>query len=202
MDAMSPDAAPQQGRRSRVRGAAALLAAGLGGLHGYSARAQVHDSVVLALPGPGNWVLLPLELELADKLGMDRSAGLPLRLKFVGGGAVAIQDMRNGNAESGVFGLPALVRAKRQGGPRLVVLAAIDDLPQDTLVVRLMVRLVVRADLRNQVCKLADLASCTLGVPSNSLAVRSTSHQVIDMVLKRAGVDLASVKVLAAGQSW
>lgn len=192
MDEMSPEAAPPQGRRSFVRGAAALLAAGLAGLHGRAARAQVQGSAVLALPGPGNSVSLPLEL--AVKLGLDRVAGLPLRLKFVGGGSVAIQDMRNGSAEFGVFGLPALVRANLQGGTRLVALAAIDDLPLYTLV--------VRADLRNQVRKLADLAGRTLGVPSNSLAVRNTSHQVVDMVRKRAGVDLASVKVLTAGQSW
>ena len=192
MDEMSPEAAPPQGRRSFVRGAAALLAAGLAGLHGRAARAQVQGSAVLAVPGPGNSVSLPLEL--AVKLGLDRVAGLPLRLKFVGGGSVAIQDMRNDNAEFGVFGLPALVRANLQGGTRLVALAAIDDLPLYTLV--------VRADLRNQVRKLADLTGHTLGVPSNLLAVRDTSHQVADMVLKRTGVDLASVKVLTAGQSW
>lgn len=154
--------------------------------------AQPSADAVLAVPGPRNSVSLPLELAVA--LGHDRAVGLRLRLRFVGGGGVVIQDMRSGNAEFGVFGLPAMLRANLTGGGRLVALAAIDDLPLYTLV--------VRADLRDRITKVADLANRTLGVHSNSLQVRTTSHQLADYLLQRAGVDPASVKVLAAGQSW
>jgi NitT/TauT family transport system substrate-binding protein len=185
--------APSSGRRRwlhhALRGASALAAVVLVPRR---AGAQMAAPAVLAVPGPRNSVSLPLELAVA--LGHDRAAGLPLRLKFVGGGGVVIQDMRSGNAEFGSLGLPAMLRANLTGGPRLVALAAIDDLP--------LYALVVRADLRDRVTKVADLANRTLGVHSNSLLVRSTSHQLADYLLQRAGVDMASVKVLAAGQSW
>lgn len=179
-------------RRTLLRGTAAALAAWTmsPGLRAQTAGGAA--SAVLAVPGPRNSVSLPLELAVA--LGHDRAAGLPLRLKFVGGGGVAVQDMRNGNAEFGVFGLPAMVRANTQGGAPMVALAAQDDLALYTLV--------VRADLRNRVRKIGDLAGRTLGVHSNSLQVRTTSHQLADYLLQLHGVDLGSIKFLAAGQSW
>jgi NitT/TauT family transport system substrate-binding protein len=146
----------------------------------------------LAVPGPRNSVSLPLEL--AQQLRLDREAGLPLRLSFVGGGGVAIQELRARNVEFAVFGLPAMVRANLTGGARMVALAAVDDLPLYTLV--------VRSDLRGSVRSLRDLAGRTLGVHSNSLLVRTTSHQLAEYLLRREGVDMDSVKVLAAGQSW
>ena len=61
------------------------------------------EAATLAVPGPRNSVSLPLEL--ARRIDLDRQAGLPLRLSFVGGGGVAIQELREGNAEFAVFGL-------------------------------------------------------------------------------------------------
>lgn len=150
------------------------------------------EGAALAVPGPRNSVSLPLEL--ATRLGLDREAGLPLRLSFVGGGGVAIQELRARNVEFAVFGLPAMVRANVTGGARMVALAAIDDLPLYTLV--------VRADLRGSVRTVRDLAGRTLGVHSNSLQIRTTSHQLVDYLLRRQGVDLSRVKFIAAGQSW
>lgn len=180
-------------RRALVQGGAAVLAAcGLPAAVRGAPPPAGDTAAVLAVPGPRNSVSLPLELAVA--LGFDRAAGLPLRLKFVGGGGVAIQDIRSGNAEFGAFGLPALVRANVQGGAPLVALAAVDDLPLYTLV--------VRADLREQVRKVADLAGRTLGVHSSSLQMRTTSHQLAEYLLQQQGVDVAGVKFLAAGQNW
>ena len=155
-------------------------------------QAMASDGAALAVPGPRNSVSLPLEL--ATRLGLDREAGLPLRLSFVGGGGVAIQELRARNVDFAVFGLPAMVRANLTGGARMVALAAIDDLPLYTLV--------VRADLRGSVRTVRDLAGRTLGVHSNSLQTRTTSHQLADYLLRRQGVDVARVKFIAAGQSW
>jgi NitT/TauT family transport system substrate-binding protein len=157
-----------------------------------AARAQGAPAATLSVPGPRNSISLPLEL--ARQLGIDRESGLPLRLSFVGGGGVAIQELRAGNAEFAVFGLPAMVRANLVGGARMVALAALDGLPLYTLV--------VRADLRGAVRSVRDLSGRTLGVHSNSLQVRTTSHQLADYLLRHHGVDPARVKVLAAGQSW
>lgn len=154
--------------------------------------AQEPRPAKLAVPGPRNSVSLPLEV--AHRVGIDRAAGLPLRLSFVGGGGVAIQELRARNVEFAVFGLPAMLRANLSGGPRMVALAALDDLPLYTLV--------VRSDLRQTVRRIRDLAGRTLGVHSNSLQVRTTSHQLADYLLRRHGVDPETVRFLAAGQSW
>jgi len=164
-------------------GAAALTA---------PARARTPRAAALAVPGPRNSVSLPLEL--AQRLGLDRDAGLPLRLSFVGGGGVAIQELRVRNVEFAVFGMPAMLRANLTGGPHMVALAAIDDLPLYTLV--------VRADLRGSIRRVRDLAGRTLGVHSNALQAKTTSHQLAEFLLRRNEVALDSVKFVAAGQSW
>lgn len=150
------------------------------------------EAAVLAVPGPRNAVSLPVEL--AQRRGFDREAGLPLRLSFVGGGGVAIEELRVRNAEFAVFGLPAMVRANLLGGPPMVALAALDDLPLYTLV--------VRSDLRGSVRSVRDLAGRTLGVHSNSLQARTTSQQLVEYLLRHEGVDPGRVKFIAAGQSW
>lgn len=150
------------------------------------------DSAVLVVPGPRNSVSLPLELAL--RRGLDREAGLALRLSFVGGGGVAIQELRAGNAEFAVFGLPAMVRANLLGGAPMVALAAVDGLPLYTLV--------VRSDLRGSVRSVRDLAGRTLGVHGHSLQAATTSQQLAEFLLRRSGVELTSVKLVSAGQSW
>lgn len=185
-------AAPCGSRPGRRSVLALLACAPLSALVGHDAVRAQTDVTILAVPGPRSSVSLPLEL--AVRLGLDKAEGLPIRLKFVGGGGVAIQELRSGNAEFGVFGLPAMLRANLTGQPRLMALASIDDLPLYTLV--------VRSDLRGQVRSVRDLRGRTLGVHSDSLSLRTTSHQVAEYLLQRSGVPLAGVKFIAAGQSW
>ncbi len=147
--------------------------------------------VTLSVPGPGNSVSMPLEF--AVKLGLDRAEGLALQLRFVGGGGVAIKDLLSGNADFGVFGLPAAMNTNLDQ-IRLVALAAIDDLPLYTLM--------VRADLAGRIKTVADLKGRTIGIHSNSLATKTTSHLLADMVLRINNVPLDSVTYVAAGQSW
>lgn len=155
------------------------------------ARAQDGDEVRLSVPGPGGTISDPLVL--ATRLGLDRAAGVSLRLRFVSGGGVSIKDLETGNAEFAVFGLPAAALARAQGLP-LVTLAAIDDLP--------LYSLVVRQDLVDRVRTVADLRSRVLGVHSNSLAARTTSTQLAELLLRSAGVAPNEVRLVAAGQSW
>lgn len=155
-------------------------------------RAQAPTEVAVSVPGPGNSVSMPLEL--AAKTGLDRSTGVALRLRFVGGGGVALQDLLSGNAQYAVFGLPAAMNHNLGSGPRVVALAAVDDLPLYTLM--------VREDLRAAVRSVADLRGRTIGIHSNSLATRTTSHQLLDLILRSHGVPLDSVRYVAVGQSW
>jgi len=155
------------------------------------ARAAESTTVTLSVPGPGNSVSEPFEL--ASRLGLDRAAGITLRLRFVGGGGVAIKDLESGNADFAAFGLPAAMVANSDGA-RLVALAAMDDLP--------LYSLMLRADLRGQVRSLADLRGRTIGVHSNSLATKTTSAQLAELVLRSAGIGPDAVRFVASGQSW
>lgn len=159
-----------------------------------TARAQpikTERVVSFAVPGPGNSVSAPFEL--AANLGLDRAAGIALRLRFVGGGGVALKDLVSGNADFASFGLPAAVMANAQGA-QIVALAALDDLPLYTLM--------VRKDLRREIRQVADLRGRTIGIHSNSLATRTTSTQLVELVLRSQGVPPESVRLVAAGQSW
>ena len=52
---------------------------------------------VLATPGRGSSVsTIP---EAALRIGADRAEGLALRLRFTGGGGIAIRDLYSGNAQ-------------------------------------------------------------------------------------------------------
>lgn len=158
------------------------------------ARAQqpaAAQPVTLSVPGPGSSVSAPLEL--AVKLGLDREQGIALRLRFVDGGGVAIRDLQSGVAGFAVFGLPAALDANARGAV-LVALAAVDDLPLYTLV--------VRADLRGRVKRIADLAGRPVGIHSNSLSARTTSQQVLELLLRHHAVPSPGPKFIAAGQSW
>jgi NitT/TauT family transport system substrate-binding protein len=149
------------------------------------------QEVRLAVPGPGGTISDPLVL--ATRLGLDRAVGVSLRLRFVSGGGVAIKELDTGNADYAVFGLPAAALARVQGLP-LVALAAIDDLP--------LYSLLVRSDLAAIIRKPADLRGRVLGVHSNSLATRTTSTQLADLVLRSAGIAPTQVRMVAAGQNW
>jgi NitT/TauT family transport system substrate-binding protein len=146
---------------------------------------------VLVTPGPASSVsMIP---ELAVKIGADRAERVALRLKFVDGGGVAIRELNNGNAQFGVFGAPAAMR-ENLAGPRLVALAALED--------RVLLSVMVRADLKDSVRRIEDLRGRVLGVHSNSLATRTTGQQFFDLVLRQNQVSPDSVRYVAAGQTY
>ena len=176
-------------RRSLLRFPTGLIVAAFPGLT--LAQPAAPTPVTLSVPGPGGSVSLPLEL--AVKLGLDKAEGISLRLKFVDGGGVAIQDINSGNADFGVFGLPAAMNSNLKQ-PLLVALAALDDLPLYTLM--------VRSDLRNSIKRVEDLKGRTIGIHSNSLATKTTSHLLLDLVLRSHGIAPGEVNFIAAGQNW
>ncbi|HJW10621.1 MAG TPA: ABC transporter substrate-binding protein, partial [Albitalea sp.] len=184
------DRSVQSARRRFVQtlvGAAWLA----GALQPRRAAAGEPVAVGLSVPGPGNSVSAPFEL--AAELGLDRAAGIALRLKFVAGGGVALKDLGSRNVDFAAFGLPAAMLANALGAD-VVALAAMDDLPLYTLM--------VRADLRREVRQVADLRGRIVGVHSNSLANKTTSSQMAELVLRRHGVAPDAVRFVAAGQSW
>jgi NitT/TauT family transport system substrate-binding protein len=146
---------------------------------------------VLATPGPGSSV--SAMADLAVRIGADRAEGVALRLKFTGGGGIAIREILSGNAQFGVFGLSAAMN-ENLAEPRLVALAAVED--------RAPLCMLVRAALKGRVQKVADLRGRPVGVHSNSLATVTNAQQLLTLVLRRDGLSQQDVRIVSAGQSF
>ncbi len=147
--------------------------------------------ITVSVPGPGAASYLPLAL--AAKIGADKAEGAELNLRYVAGGGVAIQEMLSGNAEFAVLGLPAAMSARLKDN-RIVALAAVNDLP--------LYVLLVRSGLKGKVRTVADLRGRVVGVHSNSITTKTNSHQLIELLLRQAGVPPESVRFVSVGQRW
>lgn len=147
--------------------------------------------IVVSVPGPHNLSYLPLDL--VSKIGADREAGVKLQLLHVGGGSVALGNLLNHNADFAVAGLPAILSLRANGG-KAVGIAAVNDM---TLFV-----FMVRSQLRGQVKRFADLKGRIVGVSTSSLSSKTTSQQLLEILLEQDGVDPRMVRILPAGLSW
>lgn len=146
--------------------------------------------VVVATAGPGNLSHLPVDL--IKKVGADRAEGVNLTVRYFPGGPLAYKDMLAKNADFAVAGAPALAALRLKGEP-VVSIATVNRVPTFTLM--------VRADLKDRVKSIADLRARVIGVNTSSTASKSTSQQVAEYLLRRAGVDPTEVNFVPAGQS-
>jgi NitT/TauT family transport system substrate-binding protein len=167
--------------------AAWLTIAGIGPALAQTARRDVR----VAAPGPRSTVSLPAELAAAA--GLDAAQGLRLQVSAVSGGAVALQNLLERNVDFAIAGLPAgmLMRA---GRAPIVAVAALEE--------RAHYVLVVRRELAASVRTVAALRGRTVGVHSGSLAAKTTSHLLSELVLRSAGVMPDEVRFVAVGQNW
>ena len=147
--------------------------------------------ITLSVPGPGAASYLPLTL--ISKIGADRAENAEVSLRYVAGGGVAIQEMLSNNAEFAVLGLPAAMSARLKD-PRIVALGAVNDLP--------LYVLLVRSGLKGKVKSVADLRGRVIGVHSNSITTKTNSHQLIELLLRQAGVAPETVRFVSVGQRW
>lgn len=148
-------------------------------------------SVTLATAGPGNLSHLPVEL--IKEIGADAAEGVDLTVRYFGGGPLAYKDLLAGNSDFAVAGAPALAGLAVKGEP-VVSLAAVNRVPTFVLM--------VRRDLKGKVKGVADLKGRVIGVNTASAATKSTSQQVAEFILRRAGVDPdRQVNFVPAGQS-
>jgi NitT/TauT family transport system substrate-binding protein len=181
---------PQAGRRHCLRMGGALLTA-LVTPGARAAPVSTLQEAVLITPGPGSSVsTIP---ELAVKIGADRLEGVMLRLKFAGGGGIAIRDILNGNAQFGVFGATAAMN-ENLSGPKLVALAALEN--------RAPLSLMVRADLKSTIKRVSNLRGRVIGIHSNSPSTMTNGQQFLHLLLLQHGVAPEAVRIVAAGQSW
>lgn len=158
---------------------------------GWPLRAAALTDVVVSVPGPGTQLSTPMEL--AVRLGLDRAEGIAIRFKFVEGGGVALRDLQSGNADFAVLGMPAAMY-QHLSDPRIVALAANDDLP--------LYVVMVRNALRGKVRRIEDLRGRTIGIFSNSLTTKVTSQQILELVLQRRGVPLNDIRLKSIGADW
>lgn len=163
----------------------------LTGLLALEAFAQAPVRVVLSAPGPRNLSYLPVDL--ISKIGADTAEGLRLQILHTGGGGVALKNLANRNADFIVAGAPAQMSAKLNGAD-VVTIAAVNDAP--------LFVLMVRADLRSKVKRIADLRGRVLGVNTSTQSAKTTSQQLLEALLRSDGVKLEEVTIVSAGQSW
>lgn len=163
------------------------------GLASISAGFAAEPALLLrvSVPGPRNLAYLPIDL--IPKIGADRAEGAEVRLQYVGGGSVALQNVLQKNTDFAVAGVPAML-SQQANGEKVRLLAAVDDLPVFVLM--------VRADLRKQVRAIADLKGKVIAVTRSSLTSKTTSHQLVELLLKSEGVALDTVRIVPVGQSW
>jgi NitT/TauT family transport system substrate-binding protein len=147
--------------------------------------------IAVSVPGPGAASYLPIEL--IPRIGADRAEGAQVEVRFTSGGGPCLADMLNNNSDFAVVGLPAAMSARLRD-KRVVALAAVNDLP--------LYVLMVRWGLQGQVKRVADLKGRTLGVHTNTLASKTNSHQLLELMLKQAGISMDDVRVVPVGQRW
>lgn len=147
-------------------------------------------SVTLATNGPGNLPHLPVDL--IKRIGADAAEGVDLSVHYFGGGPLAYRDMLDRNADFAVAGAPALAELRVKGEP-VVSVATVNRVPPYVLM--------VRSALRGKVKEVADLKGHVVGTTSSSARSKSTSQQVVEFSLRRAGVRMDQVHFMPAGQS-
>jgi NitT/TauT family transport system substrate-binding protein len=147
--------------------------------------------ISISVPGPGATSYLPVEL--IGKIGADKAEGAEVRTFFAPGGNDALSEMLSNNTDFAVVGMPAAMSV-RLNDPRVVALAAINDLP--------LYVLLVRQGLKDKVRSVADLKGRTIGLHSNSATNKTTSQQVLELIFRRGGVPPDSYRKVSIGRRW
>lgn len=154
-------------------------------------RAEGFRPLVISAPGPRNISYLPIDL--IPKIGADREAGYRLKILHTGGGAVALSNLVTRNADFAVAGVPAALSLKAHGGD-VALVAPVNDVP--------LFVLMVRADLKKSVRRIADLKGRVIGVNTSTKKSKTTSQQLAELLLNAGGVGDDQVRIVPAGQSW
>jgi ABC-type nitrate/sulfonate/bicarbonate transport system substrate-binding protein len=152
--------------------------------------ALAFEEIVLAVPGPGSLVYLPVQL--AQAIGADRAEGIELKLRYFPGGPLAMRDLRDRNSDFAVVGLPAIASARADGMPVL----AVGQLSQTA-----MVSLMLRHDLKDKIKSIAQLKGLRIGTNNSTRTARSTSQMLTEYLLVRAGVKTSEVQIIPTGQN-
>lgn len=149
------------------------------------------ETISIAVPGPGAASYMPLEL--ISKIGTDKAEGVEVKVIFASSGGSALAEMTGNNADFAVVGMPAAM-SLRLKDPRIVAIAAVNDLP--------LYALMVREGVRGEVKKIGDLRGRVIGLHSDSSATKNTSQQVLELIFRRGGVPPESYRKVSVGRRW
>lgn len=144
------------------------------------------------IPGPHSLPFLPIEL--IPILGMDRSEGAQLIIRYFPSGVRALEDMLAGNAHFSAQGFTVL-HAFHSKGKHVQALAPLNgQVPPYGIV--------VRSDLRQQVRKVADLKGRSIGVSVGNVTSKTYLQQVAEVFLAANGVKADEVRWVPTAQNW
>ncbi len=155
------------------------------------AQAQAPLKITLAAPGPGSFSYLPIDL--IKKIGADQAEGVDLDIRYYAGGPLAASEMLKGNSDFAALGMSALA-SLYVDNKDVRSIVSISRAPTYVLS--------VRSELRPHIKTVADLRGRVIGVHSSGKNNKSTSHQLVEFMLQRAGVSPDSANYLSAGQSY
>lgn len=156
-----------------------------------AAQAQQRQRITLVVPGPGAISYLPAEL--ISRIGADRAEGVEVQVNYATGGATALAELLDNNADFAITGMPAAMSTQLKD-PRLVALAPVNDLP--------LYVLLVRKGLQGEVRKVGDLRGRAIGFHSDSTATKTTSQQVLELMFRRGGLKPESYRKVVVGRRW
>lgn len=177
--------------RNRILDLAQLAFLGVVLLAAFDAPAQSLLKISLASPGPASFSYLPIDL--IKKIGADRAEGVDLEVRYYGGGPLAANEMLKGNSDFAALGMSALATFHADNKD-VRSIASVSRTPTYVLS--------VRSELRPDIQKISDLRGRVIGVHSSGKNSKSTSRQLVEFMLSRAGVAADSVNYLSAGQSY
>jgi len=146
------------------------------------------QTVVLAVPGPGNLPFLPVYL--AKAIEADHAEGLELKLRYLNGGPLAMRDLMSNNCDFAVIGLPAIAEARADN----MSVIAIGQLSQSAMFV-----LLLRAELKGQVHSIAELKGRRIGTASSTKSQRSMGQMMTEFLIQNAGLQSNDVQFIATG---
>jgi NitT/TauT family transport system substrate-binding protein len=144
-----------------------------------SARALARSNTIrINIPGP---LLMPFfPIELIPRLGIDRTLGFNLGIRYHPTGVLALEDMLAGNADFAGTGFPILPRYLQQGRKVVAIGRISSGAPPYAII--------VRADLAERIRSIEDLRGHTLGVPIGSATTKTYLQLVAELWVSSHGV--------------
>lgn len=146
------------------------------------------ETVVLAVPGPGNLAFLPAYL--AKAIAADQDEGINLKLRYFSGGPLAMRDLMTNNSDFVVIGMTAIAEARAEGMP----VFALGQLSQSAMFVFLL-----RADLKEQVRTIAQLKGRRIGTPVGTNTQRTMGQTIAEYLIEHAGIKPGEVQFIPTG---